>query len=199
MKPRAGAGLEGADELLGERPSYEWGIVHGRFQPFHNGHLEYVLRAKLRCRRLVVGITNPDPSRVRTEASNSHRHEPEANPFTYLERALMVRDSLLAAGTDAREFVIVPFPIHEPRLVRFYAPAGAVHFVRVYSSWEQEKVRRLRDQGFVVEILDPGGEKEVSGTEVRRLLRAGLPWEHLVPECAAAVIRSVFAEDGDRG
>lgn len=185
--------------FLGGRPSYEWGIVHGRFQPFHNGHLEYVLRAKLRCRRLVVGITNPDPSGVRTEASNSHRHEPEANPFTYLERALMVRDSLLAAGTDVREFVIVPFPIQEPRLVRFYAPAGGVHFVRVYSSWEQEKVRRLRDQGFVVEILDAGGEKHVSGTEVRRLLRAGLPWEHLVPEGVAAVIRSVLAEDGDRG
>jgi nicotinamide mononucleotide adenylyltransferase len=32
------------------------GVVHGRFQPFHNGHLEYVLSAKQKCDFLYVGI-----------------------------------------------------------------------------------------------------------------------------------------------
>lgn len=123
----------------GGGPSHEWGCVHGRFQPFHNGHLEYVLRAKGRCRRLVVGITNPDPTWTRAEPASPHRHEPEANPFTYLERALMVRDTLLDEGLSPEEFVVAPFPIHDPELCRFYAPAGAVHFARVYSAWEEEK------------------------------------------------------------
>ena len=170
-------------------PSYEWGCVHGRFQPFHNGHLEYVVRAKARCQRLLVGITNPDLSHVQAETSSPHRHEPEANPFTYLERALMIRDALLAGGFSQEEFLIIPFPIHAPELYRHYVSNDAVHFVRVYSDWEREKVRRLRSQGFVVEILDPGREKEVSGVEVRRLMRSGLPWEHLVPDGAVGVVR----------
>lgn len=175
------------------RPPYEWGCVHGRFQPFHNAHLEYVLRAKARCRQLIVGVTNPDPTWVLAEASSPHRHEPGANPFTYLERVLMIRDALLAGGVHQQEFLVVPFPIHHPELYRHYAPIDAVHFIRVYSDWEQEKVRRLRSQGLVVEVLDPGKEKEVSGVEVRRLIRSDLPWEHLVPEGAASVVRRVLA------
>lgn len=181
-----------AGHLSGYSP-HEWGCVHGRFQPFHNGHLEYVLRAKARCRRLVVGITNPDPVWVRAEASSPHRHEPEANPFTYFERALMVRDALLEGGMRPREFLVVPFPIHDLDLLRHYVPPTAVHFVRVYSEWEQEKVNRLRARGLVVEVLDPGKEKEFSGSVVRGLMRSGRPWEHLVPDGAAEVARRSLA------
>jgi cytidyltransferase-like protein len=172
--------------------------VHGRFQPFHNGHLEYVLRAKGRCRHLVVGITNPDPTWIQAEDSSAHRHEPESNPFTYLERTLMIRDSLLDEGLRPQAFSIVPFPIHDPKLCRYYVPTGAVHFVRVYSGWEQEKIRRLRAEGFTVEILDLGKEKEISGVEVRRRLSSGLPWEHLLPPGTAAVIRRTLATRGNQ-
>ena len=36
------------------------GVVHGRFQPLHLKHMEYILAAKMRCRKLYIGITNPD-------------------------------------------------------------------------------------------------------------------------------------------
>ncbi len=39
-----------------------FGMVHGRFQPFHNEHLDYVLRGLARSTTLVIGVTNPDPS-----------------------------------------------------------------------------------------------------------------------------------------
>ena len=140
-----------------------WGCVHGRFQPFHNGHLEYALHARQRCERLIVGITAPDPTAARKEAASAHRHEPASNPFTYFERLLMIRDALLAEGLKPCSFAIVPFPIHEPGLVGHYVPEGTVHFIRVYSRWEEEKVRRLRDAGATVEILDPGEEKRSPG------------------------------------
>lgn len=175
-----------------------WGGVHGRFQPFHNGHLEYVLRAGRRCERLIVGITNPDPTAFQKESANPRRHELASNPFTYFERLLMVRDTLLSEGLEARDFAIVPFPIHEPGLVSYYVPEGIFHFVRVYSPWEEEKVRRLRESGAPVAILDPGEEKKLSGAEVRRLVRDGLPWEHLVPLGTANVMRQVIAEDPSR-
>ena len=175
-----------------------WGCVHGRFQPFHNGHLEYVLRAWQRCERLVVGITAPDPTAVHEEATSPYRHEPTSNTYTYFERLLMIRDALLAEGLKPQGFAIVPFPVHEPGLVCHYVPEGAVHFVRVYSRWEEEKVRRLRGVGAPVEILDPGGEKKVSGTEVRRQIREGLSWEHLVPCSTAKIVRRILAEDPSR-
>jgi cytidyltransferase-like protein len=34
--------------------------VHGRFQPFHVGHLEYVMRAAELCDLLYIGVTNRD-------------------------------------------------------------------------------------------------------------------------------------------
>lgn len=177
----------------GEMPS--WGCVHGRFQPFHDGHLEYVLRARQRCERLIVGITAADSTAVRKENASPHRHEPASNPFTYFERLQMIQDALLAEDLRARDFAIVPFPIQDPGLIGHYVPEGSVHFVRVYSRWEEEKTRRLRDEGFPMEVLDPGEEKKVSGTEVRRLMREGLPWEHLVPRGAAKVVRRLLVED----
>lgn len=180
------------------RPPYEWGCVHGRFQPFHREHLEYVLSARERCRRLLVGVTNPDPTWVIPEAANAHRHEAGANPFTYFERALMVRDSLLGEGLKAWEFVVTPFPIQEPGLCHHYVPEGAVHFVRVYSGWEEEKVRRLRAHGFVVEVLDPGKEKTISGAEVRRRIRSGHAWEHLVTTASISIIHEAAASRPQR-
>ena len=174
------------------------GGIHGRFQPFHNGHREYVLRAGRRCERVIVGITAPDPTAALKETENPRRHEPASNPFTYFERLLMIRDSLLAEGLSPGGFALVPFPIHKPELVGYYVPEEVVHFVRVYSGWEEEKVHRLRDGGALVEVLDPGKEKRVSGVEVRRLIGEGLPWEHLVPPSTAKIVCRILAEDPSR-
>lgn len=184
--------------MNGEHPLREWGCVHGRFQPFHGEHLEYALRAKERCRRLIVGITNPDPTWTTREEVSGHRHTDEANPFTFFERAMMVEGSLLDAGLGAQDFVVAPFPIQAPELCRYYVPAEAVHFLRVYSAWEEEKVRRLRARGFTVEVLDRGREKGTSGLEVRRLIRSALRWDHLVPAASARVVREALAGDPRR-
>ncbi len=180
----------------GETPS--WGCVHGRFQPFHAGHLEYVLRARQRCERLIIGITAADSTAVRKEDASPHRHEPASNPFTHFERLQLIQDTLLAEGLSPRDFAIVPFRIQDPGLIGHYVPEGTTHFVRVYSRWEEEKVRRLRDEGFPVEILDPGEEKKISGTEVRRLMCEGLPWAHLVLRGATEVVRRLLVEDPSR-
>ena len=163
--------MTGSD-VHGETPS--WGCVHGRFQPFHDGHLEYVLRAWQRCERLIVGITAADPTAVRKEAESPHRHEPASNPFTYFERLRMIQDTLLAEGLKPQGFAIVPFPVHEPGLVCHYVPEEAVHFVRVYSRWEEEKVRRLRGVGA------PGSR---SSTPEKRRRSPG-------PRCAARYARA---------
>lgn len=168
-------------------PKVAVGMVHGRFQPFHSGHLEYLLEAAGLCRELVVGITNPELGEVPAEPASPHRHLPEANPYSYRERLLMVRAALGAAGIDLARVAIVPFPIHDPSRWRHYVPPGVTHFIRVFSDWEAEKAARLRAAGYTVVEL-PAGAKEVSGTEVRRRLATGADWRGLLPPAVVELI-----------
>jgi nicotinamide-nucleotide adenylyltransferase/phosphinothricin biosynthesis protein PhpF len=167
-------------------------MVHGRYQPFHLGHLACLEAAAARCRRLVVGITSPDRSHLRPEPADPARHLTESNPFTYLERLLMVTGAVRERGL-ATPVSVVPFPISEPALWPDYVPPGAVHFLRLYSPWGSEKAARLRAAGHEVVVLDQGGAKDVSGAEVRSLLRTGGDWRARVPPASAAVIERAGA------
>jgi nicotinamide-nucleotide adenylyltransferase len=171
--------------------SVPYGMVHGRFQPFHAGHLEYALSAFQRCDHLIVGITNPDPSLIVPEPSDPERHLPAANPFTFFERQWMVRAALAEAGCDAQRVSVVPFPIHHPECWRFYCPPGVTQFVRLFSAWGREKVERFQAMGWPVVVLDEGVTKQVSGTEVRRRLQMGQGWEELVPAAVARILKEI--------
>lgn len=171
-------------------PRVALGMIHGRFQPFHCGHLEYLLHALERCERLTIGITNPDPWTITPEATSDHRHRDDSNPFTFYERARIIEAVLDAEDIHRSRWMIVPFPINFPERYRYYAPREAVQFIRVFSPWEATKANRLREAGYHVEILDPGSEKEIEATEVRELIRDGGAWERLVPPAAASAIRA---------
>ena len=54
-------------------------VIHGRFQPLHIGHMEYLLAGKERCELLIIGITNPDPSQIKVEPTNPTRSAGLAN------------------------------------------------------------------------------------------------------------------------
>jgi nicotinamide-nucleotide adenylyltransferase len=167
------------------------GMIHGRFQPFHNGHLEYMRGAAARCDELFVGITNPDPARIRPETADPLRHLPESNPWTYAERLLMVKAAARDLGLFPERVHVIPFPVNEPELWPAYVPAGVTQFSRLFSDWGGEKLDRLRQAGYEVVVLDEGAEKEVSGAQVREELRSGGEWERLVPPGVARVIREL--------
>ena len=157
------------------------GAVCGRFQIFHNDHLHYVLAAKARCERLIVGITSPDKSVNPLEAVDPHRALDEANPCTYYERMKMVEAALLEAGMDRAEFDIVPFPIGRPELMRFYIPVGTHLFVTILDEWGHCKTDRLRDYGYDVEVLWERHDKAISSSMIRgQIIRDG-EWRRYVP------------------
>ena len=165
-----------------------FGMIHGRFQPFHNGHLEYLRGAAARSERVFVGITNPDPRRVKEEPSDPLRHLPESNPYTYTQRLLMIEAVAADEGIPAH---VIPFPVNEPDLWPAYVPAGVTQFLRLFSDWGGTKLERLRAAGYEVVVLDEGAEKEISGVDVRTAMRDGDEWESLVPPGVARVIRSL--------
>jgi cytidyltransferase-like protein len=166
-------------------------MIHGRFQPFHVGHLEYLRGTAVRCDEVFVGITNPDPARIRPETSDPLRHLPESNPFTYVERMLMVKAAAADAGIGAERLHVIPFPVNEPELWAAYVPDDVVQFIRLFSDWGGTKLERLREAGYEVVVLDEGAAKEISGADVRAALREGGEWERLVPPGVARVLREL--------
>jgi cytidyltransferase-like protein len=160
-------------------------MIHGRFQPFHLGHLEYLRGAAERSDEVWVGITNPDPARIKEEPSDPLRHLPESNPYTYAERLLMVKAAAADAGIDVH---VIPFPVNEPELWDAYVPRDVTQYIRLFSDWGGTKLERLRAAGYEVVVLDEGAEKEISGADVRAALRDGGDWRSLVPPAVARVL-----------
>lgn len=166
------------------------GVIHGRFQALHNGHMEYLLAGKSRCQLLYVGITNPDPGLTAYTQTNPSRSLPMSNPFNYYERLEMLRESLLEAGVEKNEFRIVPFPINFPDLLKHYVPFNARFFVTIYDSWGREKQQVLESLGLEVDVMweRDVSERLTSGTEVRHLIATDQKWDHLVPPAVYNII-----------
>lgn len=167
------------------------GVIHGRFQPLHAGHLEYLLAGKARCDLLVVGITNPDPAATVREDADLARGEAAANPCTFYERLVMVEAALTGSGVARDAFRIVPFPHGRPELLAHYAPRDAVYFLTVYDEWGETKLRRFQRLGLRTDVMWRRDAKVTSGTELRERIGHRLPWEHLVPPAVAVAIREL--------
>ena len=159
------------------------GVIHGRFQMLHLGHMEYLLAGKERCARLIIGISNPDATVTRFSSASPHRSQQSANPLTYFERYEMIRGSLLESGVPREEFDIVPFPVNCPELIFNYVPRDAKFYMTLYDQWSLEKKAMLDGLGCAVEVMwrRTDADRLTSGTEVRERIRSGQPWAHLVP------------------
>jgi nicotinamide-nucleotide adenylyltransferase len=165
----------------------ETGVIHGRFQVLHNDHLRYLLAGKARCHHLVVGITNPDPVLTAPDEADPGRHEPQANPLTYYERYVMIRDTLVEAGLSEQEFSLVPFPVNRPDLYPHYVPMDGTFFLTIYDDWGRRKKDMFASAGLKIEVLweKIPEEKGLLGSEIRRRMARGEAWETLVPPSVA--------------
>jgi nicotinamide mononucleotide adenylyltransferase len=167
------------------------GVIHGRFQILHNDHLKYLLAGKVRCKHLVIGITNPDPTLTRDDSADPKRTTLISNPLTYFERYIMVGDALVEAGVRREDFSVVPFPISLPALYRYYVPTEAVFYMTVCDEWGERKLRLLQSQGLNVDVMwrRTPETKGLQGSEIRGRIIDGRPWDHLVPRSTARLIR----------
>lgn len=167
------------------------GVIHGRFQIFHNDHLKYALEAKKKCEILIVGITNPDITQTGFDETSKHRHLPEENPFTFYERLLMIEAALIGAGLDRKEFKIVPFPINKPEMIQNYVPKEAKYYLTITEEWGRRKMKILEDQGFDVEVLYelPKEKRGINGKDVRKAMAEDKDWEKFIPAAEVKLIK----------
>jgi cytidyltransferase-like protein len=170
----------------------EMGVIHGRFQGLHYGHMEYLLEGKKRCNFLYIGITNPDPGMTKENIADLKRSKIEENPFTFYERMIMLRDAMIESGVNRNEFEIVPFPINYPEMIKYYVPMNALFFVTIYDEWGKHKLKTLNELGVKTDLMWTRTleERFTTGKDVRKLIAADEEWEHLVPKSVCAYIKN---------
>ncbi|GAA2280252.1 nicotinamide-nucleotide adenylyltransferase [Actinomadura luteofluorescens] len=173
--------------------SAEWVVIHGRFQPFHLGHLEYLNLSMERSRRVVVGITNPILGGLVREATSEHRHRADTNPFTYFDRAEMIAESAAECPAyDGHLVRIVPFDVSDPSSWNDYLPRRAIYLVTLNEPWDHEKCARFAARGLRTETIE-GNPSRITATQVRRRMSLDTDWRDLVPKGTAHVIEQLRA------
>ena len=167
------------------------GVIHGRFQPLHLDHMNYIVSGLTRVDFMYIGITNPDPILTKTDSADPNRSLPNSNPCTYYERFLMIQGALFDYGYKPDQFCVVPFPINIPDLWRYYVPPNATYFVSIYDEWGEKKLSLFQSNGLKTEILYRKRleDKGISGTEVRLRIARNDNWEELLPHSTVQIIK----------
>lgn len=169
------------------------GVIHGRFQVIHYDHMQYLSAGRAHCRHLVIGITNPDPQTTRHDQADPQRSQPQSNPLSYYERYRIVRAACMEQAWGPETFSIVPFPINEPELYRYYVPMDALFLMTIYDDWGERKLQLFKSLGLRTHVLwrKPRSEKGMTSIEIRQRIAAGEHWDHLVPRAAAQLMREM--------
>jgi nicotinamide-nucleotide adenylyltransferase len=157
------------------------GLMTGRFQPFHNGHLDLAKQILEECDELIVAIGSAQFNFI------------DKDPFTAGERALMIHEALKEAKIDLAKCYVIPVPNDENN-ARWIAYLRSMlpPFDVLYSGNDYVKQLALsQDRNITVKSPKFAKKEEYNGTNIRRLMLAGGQWKKLVPPAVARVIEQV--------
>lgn len=163
------------------------GLLIGRFQPFHFGHMvaiEYALK-KVDHLYILVG-------------SSQKSHE-SRNPFTAGERILMIRNALIDKKVDAKRYLIIPIPDAIGHAVWTAFIDQVVPKYDIVFSNNDLTIQLFRERG--VQVIEPSlfKRKSYSATEVRRRIIANEDWKSLVPTSVVKVIEPIIRKGRFKG
>ncbi|MDO9537559.1 MAG: nicotinamide-nucleotide adenylyltransferase [Thermoplasmata archaeon] len=153
------------------------GLFIGRFQPFHNGHLEVIKEMAGQVDKLVIAIGS---------AQDSHTLE---DPFTAGERHIMISESLDEVGIQ-NYFLIPIVDINRYSVwvshVRSLVPPFEIIFTN-----NDLTARLFSEAGIEVKRPQLYNREMYSGEKVRELMVNGGDWHNLVPPGALRVIEAI--------
>ena len=151
---------------------YPKASVHGRFQPPHLDHLEYIKAGLDLTHHLIIGITQPKIDTLIDCPEDPHRAEALANPFTFAERCDLISKMLGAFDISESRYSFIQFPIENPKALRDAIDIKVPCFTTIRDEWNITKIERLRSLGYTVKVLwDRRGTDGIQGTKIRRLIR----------------------------
>jgi len=152
------------------------GLFLGRFQPFHNGHLEIIKRAKKEVDELIIVIGSAQYSRTKE------------NPFTDFERSDMIEKTLDALGMT--DFSIITIEdINDDEKYVAHIESQVPQFQVVYAATNVNTKELFEKAGYEARTSDRIGN--IMSTEIRRKMLHNENWQHLVPKEVSEVIDDI--------
>ena len=157
------------------------GLLIGRFQPFHKGHLSAISFGLSKVENLWIGI-----------GSSNKSHE-KKNPFTADERKEMILSSLDEKTLKRIKIFYVP-DIGDHEKWTYHVDSIVPKYDVVFSN-DEFTISLYKKRGFDVIEVPLLQRDMISGTRIRELLVTGQDWSGLVPEGTKNVLLKINAKD----
>jgi nicotinamide-nucleotide adenylyltransferase len=156
------------------------GLLIGRFQPFHKGHLEAVNFGLSKVQNLWIGI-----------GSSNKNHE-KRNPFTADERKEMILSSLDSKMLERVKIFFVPDTGDHDKWT--YHVDSIVPPYDVVFSNDDFTLTLYKKRGTKVIEVPLLNRDMISGTNIRGMIVSDKDWSGLVPEGTRNVLLKIDAK-----
>ena len=155
------------------------GLLIGRMQPVHNGHMQIIDKILDEVDEIIIGIGS---------AQLSHEIK---DPFTAGERILMMSQALAERDVDPSRYYIIPMQdINFNAIWVAHVKMITPPFSIVYSG--NPLVKQLfSEEGFEVRQPPLYDRLHLSGTEVRKRILNDDNWQELVPDATVKILNEI--------
>jgi len=157
------------------------GLLIGRFQPFHLGHLDAVLFGLSRTENLFIGI------------GSSNKSNESRNPFSAKERREMIISSIEPSIAEQIKIFDIP-DVGDHEKWAFEIDKIVPKYDVVFTNDEFTQTLFEKREMNVVPVVLKDREK-FSGTNIRNLITEDKNWRDLVPQGTRNVLDSINAKE----
>lgn len=157
------------------------GLLIGRFQPFHLGHLDALHYALSKVDNLWLGI------------GSSNKSPEKNNPFSAEERKEMILSSIDDNVSNRIKIFFIPdLENHEKwiEMIDTIVP----EFEMIFSNDDLTK-HLYSKRGIKIESVPFTDRDSLSGTNIRDKMISDQKWENLVPEGTKKILEKIGAKD----
>jgi nicotinamide-nucleotide adenylyltransferase len=152
------------------------GLLVGRFQPFHLGHLEAVKYALREVDYLYVVVGS---------AQKSHER---GNPFTAGERIAMIKAALDGNGVDPARWMAIPIADADSHSLWVSTVGSMVPKFDMVFTNDTLTYLLFREEGIQVKAVPYLDRESYSATNVRDRILERKDWKALVPVQVASLV-----------
>ena len=157
------------------------GLLIGRFQPFHLGHLDAVLFGLARTENLFICI------------GSSNKSNEKKNPFSAEERREMIVTSIEPSIADRIKIFDVP-DVGDHEKWTFEIDKIVPKYDIVFTNDEFTRTLFEKREISVISVILKDREK-FSGTNIRNLIAYDRNWRDLVPQGTRNVLDNINAKE----
>jgi len=159
------------------------GLMMGRFQPCHLGHLNLVTQILNECDEVIIAITS------------SQFNYLEKDPFTAGERIEMIHNSLKDAALDLNKIFVVSLE-NQFNIATWasYLKSTLPYFDKVYSGNDYVSML-LSDSG--IDVVKPVflDRPQFNATKIRNMIKMNDNWKELVPNAVYELLTKINAKN----